>query len=890
MKSHQVDGYFSHGQIVSDTPTGLMVTRGMAVSGPPLENASQLLLNQSENEIRGSILRSLKPGLMNLQVRWEMDDDYSQKLLPYNDLTTARAQNPFTRRERQGRYCLYSRKMEEGKLRCPSVSFYLSSPIEGTKGKRVGHLDETLAASARGFEPHLEGIRQSIQRLGGSATMLDELGLFGECYRHFNPSAKRFDEESLKAQFRPDQSIMDNCASSEMVPVVGQDSGFYYDGSYHGFLTVKALPQYTTSGMIAALTSLPFGGYSITLNISALDVNEQIENEERIKARLQKALSSSSRTRMAHRVAACDVRIQKLMSNEVVPFRMQLIVHCRDTSREGLLDKMVALKSAITRMQGAKYYEMANPVTARNYFLTGAPGISFQEKDFHHYIEDHNLANLIPISGEIDSEVEKAEALYHNSGGNLFGVRTFVGGMPQHALVSGWSGGGKSVFVQDILCQTEPYYDYTVILDAGLSHGTYVKTVSEDARTLSIEANGSDTINYLDPTGSPLTSQHLADASAVIHHMLGDAATSLLDAIVDDCLGRFYQIWFERWAAKYPKRVLQVAFSLIQLAQYSGKKVTLSNLDELYQRHREDLKDVQEGALAVVTQSGLTPEQALKDSSKLVKALAVAFMKPDEQAMHSDFHDFLESESSKPSRHQREIGELATHLAAWRAGGKYGQILDGVNTIDLGGRIVHIELGRISDSLPELRNLAGFILTNQVRNQIAFQRPRGERKRIIVEELGGFLEVKGGEKLVVQLFQQMRKHGCWVLGVCQQLSTLPKSLRDTVVGNCRQAFFFKQKYESDARVIQKSFQLPDVTVDALMNFPDPTPELGAPFIYWQNGSGANRITTGLNLVSPEMLYVASSNNKHFEAREKALANYDSVLDGIIAESAKGQTT
>ena len=59
-------------------------------------------------------------------------------------------------------------------------------------------------------------------------------------------------------------------------------------------------------------------------------------------------------------------------------------------------------------------------------------------------------------------------------------------------------GAGKSVTVCDLLSQTEGYFDYTVIIEEGLSYGLYTQTVEPNARPIIIQPDGDLTINYLD--------------------------------------------------------------------------------------------------------------------------------------------------------------------------------------------------------------------------------------------------------------------------------------------------------------------------------------------------------------------------------------------------------
>ena len=41
----------------------------------------------------------------------------------------------------------------------------------------------------------------------------------------------------------------------------------------------------------------------------------------------------------------------------------------------------------------------------------------------------------------------------------------------------------------DLLTQTEPYYDYTVIVEEGLSYGVYTQTVADGAKPIIIQPN-----------------------------------------------------------------------------------------------------------------------------------------------------------------------------------------------------------------------------------------------------------------------------------------------------------------------------------------------------------------------------------------------------------------
>ena len=75
----------------------------------------------------------------------------------------------------------------------------------------------------------------------------------------------------------------------------------------------------------------------------------------------------------------------------------------------------------------------------------------------------------LPFSSTFTAHLAEAEAIYDGTNGNLAGVRTFIGGTPQHAVLIGMTGAGKSFAMDDLLTQTQAGYDYTVIIEEGLS-------------------------------------------------------------------------------------------------------------------------------------------------------------------------------------------------------------------------------------------------------------------------------------------------------------------------------------------------------------------------------------------------------------------------------------
>ncbi|MCB1095912.1 MAG: hypothetical protein KDN22_10090 [Verrucomicrobiae bacterium] len=231
--------------------------------------------------------------------------------------------------------------------------------------------------------------------------------------------------------------------------------------------------------------------------------------------------------------------------------------------------------------------------------------------------------------------------------------------------------------------------------------------------------------------------------------------------------------------------------------------------------------------------------------------LAFAFLEPHEMPTHSHLADLLVRWSQASSRNAEKFDHLATMLGPWRNDtGNHGKLVDGVTNVSFSGSHVHIELSKIGESGKELRGLAAFLVTNQIRNEI-MNRPKHLRKRIVLEELGGFRAIPQGEQVVTEFYSRMRKYSTWVISVVQQKTMLGESAAAaSLLGNSRIGIFLRQSDPSELEEISKSFPLPDSTKESILGFNDPSREQGAPFVYVHKGSKPI-IATGRHIVLDE---------------------------------------
>ena len=194
------------------------------------------------------------------------------------------------------------------------------------------------------------------------------------------------------------------------------------------------------------------------------------------------------------------------------------------------------------------------------------------------------------------------------------------------------SGAGKSVTVCDLLSQTEAFYDYTVIIEEGLSYEIYTRTVEPTARPIIIQPDGDLTINYLDTHGLPLTAEQLASAMALVAKIAGVSSDEdkqlSREAQIAKYIMLLYEDVFEEWSRRNADRLLEIARHACMLAKLKRARPGATTLDAFVdfrdrQRTNADLANEQ---LAEVTDEEALrflkePEHATRSAQSRVRLL-----------------------------------------------------------------------------------------------------------------------------------------------------------------------------------------------------------------------------------------------------------------------------
>lgn len=893
-----VDAYLDRNLIIyRGLQKGGAIGRGYAIELPDTENTDPEWLMALEENLR-ILLRLVRPDL-RLQVTWSVDSDYRHEIERYKEETERLGGDKWSVKAREERYARYDRKIRNRELRREHLTFYYTSKIGGKiSGAGRDYYEEVLQAATREQAELEQALRGQLAPLGGLVVPMNNLDHFQEFYRFFNPSAFENEAVVLEDLYDPAQSVCDMCFNGDGAPVSLRSSAFKLDGFYQGIVVLKTLPKFTYIGMMRLLTQLDIMDYQISVNIEAGDVErDRIETEGRL-AKFERGKLTAS---IEATIAKLRTRVRRLATNEVVPYRMHLVVRVWDRREDVCASKLSAVKNAILKLGGAQSYEPALPTSVKNYWQLTMPGWAWSPyTDFKLYVEDVNLADMLPISSTPTGDLADAEALYDGPRGALMGCVTFVGKKgaqrPEHGIMFGASGAGKSVFTIDLLTQTAPYYDFTAIVEEGLSYNLFTRLYG--CEPIIVQPNGNLTFNYFDTRGLPLSSDQLGGATAVAHLMAGPPKDLDKDRIRQALLAtqveRLYRDQYETWALRHPEQRYEAALRTFISREWGGSRLPKgTTLSDCWLDYSNACIEGDAEALEM-REKQYDPgqiEDLMNNPSELGELMAMGYtlMKPEDMPTHSQFVEMLNLESRQRRAHE-DLGLLRMLLEPWGKNGRYGAILDGVNNVDLSKKVVHFELSYIPESAKELRDIAAFMITNDVRKEI-MRRPRNIRKRVILEELSAFLAMPDGERITREYYERMRKYSTWVFSIIQQFQRIKDHpVRSSVIGNSRVMFMLKQPDQRDVEAMSQGFRVPSVTKRQVAAFPDPSEMKSNPFgsfVYYHEATGRPRIAIGRHFASKEMILASATSGEAFERQNQQLKQFDGDAYRMISSQARG---
>ncbi len=891
------NGWISHDLVIwNDLDRRGFITKGFALEVPDLRHGSEHALDGFYTSVR-QFLHTLDEST-RAQIRWSVDSDYRADLLAYKTVTDERCEPDswaaITRNERFNRYW---HAMQSGQLRREKLVLFLSKRIATSPpaGANAALLDEhyrrVLAQYEETFAQHGRVIASLFEPHGCRVTALSSADLFRTYAAFFNPSYLRRDGYDPIGQFLEEETIHQNCWHQGVQ--AGRTFGFFADGFYHNLVILKRRPQRTRRGIFWALTSLPFLDYAITVNLYPQNVRREINRAERSLERVRGDYAAERKHSLLTSKEVKEQRIKDLAQGDVVPFLYDYVVHVWDATEDGLISKTRQIETAFNQMEDAQCWtsNLSSAATTKNVWYQTWPGWLWG-KYTHHADSglDDWLADLLPFSSTFTGHLDGAEAFYDGANRNLIGVRNFVSGTPQLAVLLGMTRAGKSAFMCDLLSQTDPYYDFTLIVEEGLSYGIWTEALG--SRPIVVQPDGDLCLNYLDTQGAPLTNLQVTTAAALVAKMAGHPADedrrNLRLAQITQYIEQLYTDRFDEWVAEDAARREMVArHAMAALAYRAAHLPVSSTFVEAWAEFRHlPSEDEREALIRLPSAEEVSRFLASPEGERQVRNVAFAFFEPGDYPTHDMLQQMM-LVAPFAEHHRDEINHLATLLAPWNE----QRLVCGASTMSFTGRVAHFDLTYIPESNRQLKELAGFLIANYGRQHI-ITLPRGRRKRVIFEEVARTLDIPGGEQLVSEFYAQLSKFSTWIISIVQQYSRFQRSgIRPIVFGNAKQFFLTRMNDRRDIEDVATDIDLSETTKEAVSRYPLPehlpATNKYAALTYYHLDAQQPRCGTIHNRVSPEMLFCSSSTGEDFDARSRKLRHHPDIVRGILAESSAG---
>ena len=836
----------------------LHLSRGVRVHAPERRAAT----NRLSNHLCASLAQAmslLREG-QTLQWQWCLRRGPEPRVQGYVRATPAGAPGA-VQRYRNHKAIRFLRALDGGLLRGEEVTLWMGQDVSYAKPTRddrtdlslfYGRLLTEMAAETAKLFRSLEAV---LAPAGLRLESVPAQGVYHDWHRTLNPSAG-FRRRALTVPAEPVFSLTEWCWLSELCGLGSH--GFVLDGEYYAILVLRGLPGLTYPGILDPLTTLLIRDLSITVLVRRLARQALLAQLEARLQKVQQQLRRPGQPRLEVTAAQLQEKLAQLARGAIVPLEYKLIVVLHAPTPAALRHQTDLVKGAGARMN-LPWFEARLAATTRDLFLLTLPGrLHGEEACFAHYGESDYLAPLLPLPNCFEAFTDQAQVLFEGPYHNLIGVRTCVGEgparMPQHCLISGQTGSGKSYFATSLELETAPFFDFTWILDCGGSHRPLVAAVGGTSLTITRDCPW--TFNPFSTDGAPDSSSHRAWVTALTAAMAeltgqDDEAQdkrALLAKHVAAVSRDFAEAWLRRQTQTERLRVARQALAMHRLA---GER--LCEPLEAFLALRDDLQAGSESARQRVAAPPDAEVRAFATHHREVLRDLVFAHLPHYPTL-SALREHLEMAGASDPRCAR----LADRVRPFCLGGAYGKLFDGQSNAtltSLTSRTTHLELGRLDRSDAKLKSLLWVLLLHLLCQQ-CLRRPVAETKRIVLEEISELMTLPGAADMLRSMLATFRKLNVQVTLICQQISQLQdEDLRRVLLGNMRMAFLFQPGSPRDLDLLAEHLPLSDAAKAMILKYVTPDQLRGSLFsecCYLHLTDGEPHCGTIRFLATPEM--------------------------------------
>ena len=658
------------------------------------------------------------------------------------------------------------------------------------------------------------------------------------------------------------------------------------DGHYHTFRVFTRWPAQLSPKSLQSLWELSGPNHRVTVNVRSVATKELIAREERELRRLEGQMAAERRPSLIPVIEKKRTRIAQLASCLLRPFAVETIVQTWAATREALAGQCAAVEQAI-QAAGGQYYAPALLTTHKQLLAQSWPGHPWGSYDHYQlYAQSDYLPSLLPLTASFTGYLNEAEAFFESEHGGLVAVRTSSGGQPQHLLISGGSGAGKSMWKGDLISQIAIFFGSIVFLDFGGSHETVARALDPECRSVVLHPNSPVTINYVGTSGAPLTNEHLSDVATLGCIMCGATATErenrLRRVAISEAVTQLYTSRFNQLERAQPERALEMARLALAVREHGSAHAdpleAFLDFRDWQAAHPDEAQakfaDISEGKAVTFLKDPRTRREAVR--------MACARLTPDEEPTHDELQELLHLRAA--ATRDPILIDLAELMKDFGRGGAAGQLFAGKSTVSLDRPVMHIELGRL-DPLNSTLLAAGGHLAHLLAMRRNLTLPRHVRKFVLFEEASSLLTLPGAENLLRRSYEQARKLNAVMAAVFQNFSRLRElALYPTLLGNAQQFILLKQEGLPDLNHLVRDLGLPTSMINTMSQFPQPAKAGYADFTLFSRDTPHPVCGVARHVPSKEMLYVTHSTPAHIEARRIALRG-DGCLISRIQQAA-----
>jgi type IV secretion system protein TrbE len=890
------------------------VSRGFIVEPPELTILDDDIKLDMTDRLR--VLLATLGEEYQLQVKYLVCSDYAEVLEQYRRETEAIRDKWRYRWQiwsRTERYFRYKEAMEQGRLRREVLMLFFSRVIDTRPPFTLSEkaLQEHFIRLARREKIAFDEVNgASLEMIFPDCrvrAMTDE-DHFKVYYRFLNPNVGATIPAETLAGFNRESSIQENCLFTDVCTPDRPGVSFQYDGMNHAMVVMRELPKSIGPGIITRLTSLGFVDFELTLNIYPRRYEEVVKETEDVANQLMGDINTNPKKAfsLAAQLDMARGRILELERGQYHPFRLFFGLRLWSKDADALVSRIGVVKNAFVSMAGAKCYHATNPETARQLWFQTWPGWTYGTyRAYDLLTDDEVVAQLIPWSASFTGRLEGAEALYDSAHGGLVGVRSEIGGTPQHTLVFGAVGAGKSILFTDLISQIGHNFNYWLVVEEGLSHGVTVQTAG--AKPLIITPNSQITINYFDTGGIPLSNEQIGMAVSLCLQMLGEYSTgpltrdgshlARLESLLSEHIQKLYWHAWNDWERTYPEEALAIGRRAYAIHQYQRTRMASTKNPSFLEAFVE-VRDWQaskkgdaEEFIASFDEDEIAKFVTNPLTRNIVRDLGFASFRPDQFPTHSALVEMMRFAPVGGDDAPDAVRDMGQTLKNWTSEGPYGKLFDGISNTRLDSNVTHFELGEIPDIMEPMRAAAHYLVMNAGRQQV-IRRPRAERKLIFFEEGKRVLSAPGGDRVLSEYYAQMRKFGAVVVTVFQQYKMLADhpAVRSAVFDNTKLFLISAQPSVSAAAEIGQGLGLSDTANEIIRRYPLPEHQTGpvkfSSFTMWAPDPRRNLCGTMRNIASQQVIYCGKSDGKEFDNRQRELAPYKDIVEGILTEAEK----